>query len=305
LPVLFDMQRVFWLTGISVFAAGLAFGQVRKQFVVEDNTSCEIIHLQIKANSGNCFIKPSHNPDVLNVFSNQEPGSYAHHFRKEVKGRVCEVFLSLEDSGNKGFSQTISSKVFSSESGASDKFWKMYLTDEKPYHLELNYGLGHANIDLSGLAIKNLRINTASADVIVGYHSGIENLIEMDTLTMKVDLGSVHTRNISLAKTRYIYADVGLGNITLDFATQPSFGSTIKGSVGAGNLLVLLPFDETTPVSVKIKNSWLCSIKMPGNLTKTGANTYANNAYIKNSDNALIFDLDVSMGNIVFKQVSR
>lgn len=299
------MQRVFWLTGISVLISGLAIGQIKKQFTVEDNTQCESIRLQIKANSGNCFIKPSHNPDILSVFSNQELGSYAHHFRKEIKGKVCEVFLSLEESGNKGFSQTISSKVFSSESSTSEKYWKMYLTDEKPYNLELNYGLGHANIDLSGVAIRTLKIITASADVIVGYHNGIENLVDMDTLTMKVDLGSIHTKNISLAKTKYILADVGLGNVTLDFSTQPIRGNLVKGSVGAGNLLVLLPMDETTPVSVKIKDSWLCSIKMPGNLKKTGSNTFANDAFLKNPDNALTFDLDVSMGNIIFKQTNR
>jgi hypothetical protein len=299
------MQRVFWLTGISVFITSLALGQIKKQFTVEDNTNCESIRLQIKANSGNCFIKPSHNPDILSVFSNQELGAYSHHFRKEIKGKVCDVFLSLEETGNKGFSQTISSKVFSSENSASSKYWKMYLTDEKPYDLELNYGLGYANIDLSGIGVRTLKISTASADVLVGYHNGIENLVTMDTLTMKVDLGSINAKNISLAKTRYILADVGFGNITLDFSTQPIHGNLVKGSVGAGNLMVLLPTNDATPVSVKIKDSWLCSVKMPGNMKKTGSNTFANEAFLKNPDNALTFDLDVSMGNIIFKQHGR
>jgi hypothetical protein len=33
----------------------------------------------------------------------------------------------------------------------------MYLTDNKPYFLEFIYGVGNANIDLSGLAVKNLK----------------------------------------------------------------------------------------------------------------------------------------------------
>jgi hypothetical protein len=56
---------------------------------------------------------------------------------------------------------------------------------------------------------------------------------------------------------------------------------------------------------VKIKDSWLCSIKMPANLKKTSSNTFANEAYLKDPSNALSFDLDVSMGNIIFKQVSH
>lgn len=296
------MFRSILLSGLSVLASGLVFGQVKKHFTVEDNTACESIHLKLKVNAGNCYIKPNHNPEILNIYSNQELGAYDHQFRKEIKNKVCDVYVALEESSNRGISQTISSKVFSSEGHSSDKYWKMYLTDEKPYALELSYGLGHANIDLSGLAVKNLKINTASADVLVGYHSGIENSVEMDTLTMRVDLGSVHAKNISLAKPRYVLADVGLGNVTLDFSTKPVVGNIVRGSVGAGNLIVILPLDDLTPVSVKIKDSWLCSIKMPSGMKKTGANTYANAAYLKDASNALTFDLDVSMGNIIFKK---
>jgi hypothetical protein len=298
------MLRAFWLTGIGVFVSGLVVGQIKQQFSVEDNAACETVRLQIKSNRGNVFIKPSHNNEILSVFSNQEPGSYGHHFVKEVNGRSCDVSLTLEDQGSRGFSQTISSRVFTSESTVSDKIWKMYLSDEKPYSLDLAYGLGNANIDLSGLAVKNLKINTASADVLIGYFNGIENLVSMDTLRIKVDLGSVQTKNISLAKTKYIITDVGFGNVTLDFGSQSVAGNVVKGSVGAGNLVVVLPRDEQVPVLVKVKDSWLCSVRMPSSIQKTGANIYTNEAYRRDNANALQFDLDVSMGNIVFKQVS-
>lgn len=288
-----------------VVFAGIAFGQVKKQFSVEDNTNCEQIRLQLKANSGNCFIRPSHNPEVLNVFSNQDPGSYSHQFKKEVKGKVCEVLLSLEDVKADGISQKISYQVFGSEKPVTtDKFWKMYLTDAKPYALELNYGLGNANIDLSGLAIKTLKITTGSADVKVGYLSGLENKTEMDTFMVKVELGSVTAKDINLAKTKYLFADVGFGNVLLDFSSTPmTVANTVKGSVGAGNLVIMLPSDQT-PVLVKIKDSWLCSVKMGRSLKKIGENTFANAAYTANAPNVLTFDLDVSMGNIIFKDLN-
>ena len=285
--------------------AGITFGQVKKQFSVEDNTNCEQIRLQLKANSGNCFIRPSHNPELLNVFSNQDPDSYSHKFKKEVKGKVCEVLLSLEDVKADGISQKISYQVFGSEKPVTtDKFWKMYLTDAKPYALELNYGLGNANIDLSGLAIRTLKINTGSADVKVGYLSGLENKTEMDTFMVKVELGSVTAKDINLAKTKYLFADVGFGNVLLDFSSTPmTVANTVKGSVGAGNLVIMLPSDQT-PVLVKIKDSWLCSVKMGRTLKKIGENTFANAAYTANAQNVLTFDLDVSMGNIIFKDLN-
>lgn len=290
------------LTVLAVAIAGMSFGQIKKQFSVEDAPSCDKIKLTLKANSGTCFIKPSHNAEILNVFSNQTEENYSHQFVKEVNGKVCRVMLSLEEVSSEGFSQTVSSRVFGSQKPEQEKFWKMYLTDAKPYALELNYGVGNANIDLSGLAIKTLKIHTGSADVNIGYHSGLENLVEMDTFSVKVDMGSVNAKNLSLARPKYVVANVGFGNVMLDLSTAPEVANHIKGSVGAGNLVILLPADGSVPVMVKIKDSWLCSIKLTDDLKETSANTYTNAAYAKNPKNALTFDLDVSLGNIVFKQ---
>ena len=296
------MQRKIWLTGCGIAIVSLALGQIKKQFTVEDSPSCESIRLVIKANSGNCYIKPSQNSDILNVFSNQTEESYAHNFRKEVKGKTCEVVLNLEEVHSEGLSQTISTRFFgASEKESSDKLWKMYLTDNKPYFLEFIYGVGNANIDLSGLAVKNLKISTGSADVNVGYYSALENQIDMDSFFVKVDLGSVNVKNLNLSRTRFVMADVGFGNMTLDFSNKPLVGSKIKGSVGAGNLTIILPNNET-PILVKIQDSWLCSVKVPSNLKKVAENTFANAAYSKSAKNSLVFDLDVSMGNIVFRE---
>jgi hypothetical protein len=296
------MQRKIWLTGCGIAIVSLALGQIKKQFTVEDSPSCESIRLVVKANSGNCYIKPSQNSEILNVFSNQTEESYAHNFRKEVKGKICEVVLNLEEVHSEGLSQTISTRFFgASEKESSDKLWKMYLTDNKPYFLEFIYGVGNANIDLSGLAVKNLKISTGSADVNVGYYSALENQIDMDSFFVKVDLGSVNVKNLNLSRTRFVMADVGFGNMTLDFSNKPLVGSKIKGSVGAGNLTIILPKNDT-PILVKIQDSWLCSVKVPSSLKKVAENTFANAAYSKNAKNSLVFDLDVSMGNIVFRE---
>jgi len=279
--------------------AGVALAQIKKQFTVEDQI-CENVKLSVKSNSGNCFIRPSQDSDILNVFSNQNEGDYAHNFKKEISGKTCDISLKLEENQTEGVSQSISTRLFGTEKTSKDHFWKMYLTPAKPYHLELNYGMGQANIDLSGLAITKLKINTGSADVNVGYHS-LENQVDMDTFFIKVDLGSVNVKNLDLSRSRYVIADVGFGNMTLDFGSKPVVANKVKGSVGAGNLIIVLP-NETTPVIVKIHDSWLCSVKLPASLKKIGEDTFANAQYTKDPKNSLTFDLDVSMGHIIFKE---
>jgi len=298
------MQKSFWLTVYGIAVVGVAFGQMKRQFSVENSTACESVNLHLKANTGDCFIKAGHNSEILNVFSNQDQSSYSHQYRKEIVNNTCQVYLNFENTNAKGFGQTISTRMFGAEEPVNNKVWKMYLSDSKPYYLQLEYGVGNAYVDLSGLAIKKLKINTGSADVNIGY-SSFENKVEMDTLSVKVDLGSLHVQNLNLSRTRYTSADVGFGNMTLDFSAAPPLVSNwIEGSVGAGNLIIVLPSSQT-PVLVKISDSWLCSVKIPGGMKKVGANTFANAAYSEDAKNALFFNLDVSMGSIIFKESSK
>ncbi len=295
------MQKSLWLTLWGIAWAGVVAGQVKKQFTVENSPACEDIQLHLKANSGSCFIKPSQGSEILNVFSNQDQSAYAHDYRRETVGSTCVVYLQLRDSQSHGIGQTISTRMFNNAAPAeSAKFWKMYLTNTKPYALELDYAVGNANVDLSGLAIRTLKINTGSADVSVGYYT-LENQITMDTFDVRVDLGSLNVKNINLSKTRYMVADVGFGNMLLDFSNAPIVGNKIRGSVGAGNLVIILP-SEDVPVRVRIADSWLCSVKLPESMKKIGDNVFASGSWTKDAENALDFDLDVSMGNIVFKQ---
>ena len=298
------MQKSFWLTVCGVALAGVALGQIKKQFTVENTPACENIKLHLRANSGNCYIKPSQNSEILNVFSNQDESSYSHNYRKETRGKTCEVYLNLEEVYSEGIGQTISTKMFgNTDKPATTKLWKMYLTDTKPYLLELNYAVGNAHVDLSGLAIKRLKINTGSADVNVGYTS-MENQVDMDTFSVKVDLGSLNVKNLNLARTKYMIADVGFGNMMLDFSNTPLVTNKIKGSVGAGNLVIILPSEQTS-VLIKIQDSWLCSVNVPASLKKIDENTFASASYTKDAKNALVFDLDVSMGSIIFKEAPK
>jgi hypothetical protein len=277
------------------------WGQIKKQFSVENTEKCTNVELSLKTKTGNCFIRPSQTGDLLNIYSNQDLEEYNHSFSNEVNNGTCKVRLALEQEGQKGVSQNISYKVFGSGEEVHDKFWKVYLTDNLPYSLDLYYGLGNANIDLSGLSIKKLKINTGSADVNVSYSSGVENQVEMDTFFVNVDMGSFVARNLNLSRSHVLIAEVGFGNIALDFSNKPLVNNHVKGSVGAGNLMITLP-DEDVPVLVKINDSWLCSISPSKSLKKINDNTFANAAYRRDPKNALTFDLDVSMGKIIFKE---
>ncbi|MDZ4716638.1 MAG: hypothetical protein SH819_14325 [Cytophagales bacterium] len=295
------MLKNLVLALLGLMITGAVVGQMTKQFAVEDQESCKTVDLRFRAKTGNCVIRPGNTTELLNFYSNQDLEEFAHSFSNEVRNAVCYVRLSLDHEGSSRVSKKISYQVLGREGDATDKNWKVYLTDSKPYNLDLNYGLGNANVDLSGLAIRRLKINTGSANVNVSYDTGVENKVEMDTFFVKVDLGSLHVKQLNLSRSKVVVAKVSFGNMLLDFSDVPTVMPVVRCSVGAGNMVILLP-DHSVPVKVNINESWLCSTRLSPSLRKTGEYSYANAAYAKNSKNALVFDLDVSMGKIIFKE---
>ncbi|MDX1629945.1 MAG: hypothetical protein R3345_14655, partial [Fulvivirga sp.] len=271
------MRRSFLIL-IGIISAITAFSQVKKQFFVENDGQVEKVDLKFRVNSGHCFIKPGETSDVLAVYSNQDTDNFSHSFDKEIRRKTCHLNLALEDNKSQGLSQSISYRMFGKSDEVAEKIWKVFLTKNLPYDLKLDYGIGNARMDLSGLAINKLKVYTGSADVIIDYDPEAYNQVEMDTFYVKVDLGSIAINKMSLSKARHVVADIGVGNLLMDFSDSPKVSSDINGSVGAGNLIILLPPSDV-PVKVKVRNSWLCKVKINDNLKSIGDNTFVNKAY--------------------------
>ncbi len=296
------MREGFLFLGIGIISTTLSIAQVKKQFSIEDNPSVNQIDLNFGVNSGDCYIKASDTKEVLTVYGNREHDSYSHSFNKDLKGSVCKIDLMLEDDKSAGLSRSISYRMFGSDKKQSDNLWKLFLTKEKSYDLNLKYGIGTANIDLSDLNIEKIKINTGSADVHI--QSSNYNSVVMDTFNVQVDMGSVKVQNINKSNAKRVIADVGFGDLLLDFSDKPMTSTNVEGSVGAGNLMIILPNDGT-PVKVKITDSWLCQVKMLKSLKSIGNSTFVNSSYNENAENLLSFDLDVSMCNIMFQESSN
>ncbi|MDQ3393930.1 MAG: hypothetical protein M3512_07455, partial [Bacteroidota bacterium] len=128
----------------------------------------------------------------------------------------------------------------------------------KKMSLDLQYKLGHADIDLSGLAVSGLKVNTGSADVRIGYSAEM-NQIEMDTFAVKVELGSLIIGKCNFSRAKNMIAEVGLGNLLLDFSTPSQMKGNVNLNVGAGKLEVILPKIQN-PTIIYSNNSPLCHV---------------------------------------------
>ena len=296
------MWKPFLSVGVGVIIAFFSHAQVKKQFYIESNDSFEKLDIKFITKSGTCYIKPSQRDIPLSIYSNQDFDDYEHSFNKSIDNNICFVDLKLTDKNSDNLSRSISYQMFKTESTNNDKMWKVYLSQTTPYRLDFNYGIGDAYIDLSGLSIENLKVNSGNADVNIDYISTLGNQVEMDTFFVKVDLGSVDVRKMNLSNAKMVIADVGFGNLSFDYSDIPEVSSNINASVGAGNLFIRIPADNV-PVIIKIHDSVLCRVQLSKNFREVSSNTYVNAAYTDNAKNLLSFNVDVALGSIVFKEV--
>lgn len=271
----------------------------KKHYRVENSYNSEKLCLTFTATSGTCYIKPSHSTHPIHIFGDPESSGITPAFNTSLKNGTQYVNFNLHENEPAGIGKRLSYKVFSKNEGVEENEWHVYLTGSKPLQLNLIYGIGNANVDLSGMTVQRLNINTGSADVNVGYLSGEINKTVMDTFYVKVDMGSLIVKQLNLTRAKEIIADVGFGNLKLDFSDRAFDKSNITASVGAGSLEITIPEMET-PVLVYINNSPLCRVSFPSDFREIRKNVYANKMYKSKSGNVLTFDLDVAMGKISF-----
>lgn len=293
------MWKNLLLWVVCVFISSVVQAQTKQYYTVEGNDKIDKLFFALDATSGNCFLRPTYDPNPISIYGKSSK-ELNPEFDININDNHQYVKLDLQEKESKSLSQTISYKMFSAEGEMEENNWNIYFTRNKPINLDLNYGVGNAYVDLSGLSIENLKINTASADVHVMYHPGQINRIEMDTLAVTVDLGKLMVQRCNLSKARQIIADVGFGSLYLDFSEKALVQSTITASVGAGRLEILVP-DTDTPIIINVSNSPLCHVRLAKSFKEIRPNVFVNSSYGKDVENLLTFNLDVAMGHISFK----
>ena len=275
----------------------LAKAQDSDRFIVQNQSDFDRVEFSLKTTKVNCFIVPSSNDDIVDLSSpNHDPAS---QFNQKTADGVKMVNVVLGERQLNYLSSTISNKIFNDVGDAGDYDCKVSFSKAKPLNLSLNYAVGSANINLSGLPIGRLKVDTGSADVSINYDNAMPNAISMDTMLIKVDWGTITTSNLYLSKAKHIVAGIGFGSMTMDFRNAQNYHGNINASVGAGKLEVLLP-DHELPILIHLNDSPLCHVAIPDSFRKQGANTYASANYKSDNENTLTFNLDVALGKIIF-----
>ncbi len=275
-----------------------SFSQNRKVYCLENNDQFDKVILFLKATSNSCLIRPVENNNIISVYTHSPDSVQEPNINTRIDGRTDFVHI-VDDRESGFFMSSMTSRLFKKSPDYNNQ-WDYYLSNQKPLQLNLDYAIGDAEVELSSLPVERLVISTGNADVKVEYQENMPNLVTMDTLFAKVDMGSLTINRINYANAKYVIADVVFGGLFVDYSQPPEISSKVKASVGAGTLVIGLPESAHIPVKVTIHDSPLCHVRLPKNFIRTGKNEFINEYYKDNPEKSITFDLDVALGHIHF-----
>ena len=179
------MQKVLLLCAVVGLSGLNLLGQTKKHFTVKDDVACEKVNFYLNASSGTCEIRTRHRQIPINIMGLHNEEYITSEFGQDRANGFLNAWLNLKDNGKEGFSTKLS-KIFGRKTTDDNNYWNIYFSDYKQYNLDLTYGVGKAYVDLSDIAVENLKINSGNAHVKVGYLSKVQNKMEMDTFLVNV-----------------------------------------------------------------------------------------------------------------------
>ncbi|WP_420577025.1 hypothetical protein [Ekhidna sp.] len=293
------MLRLVLMAGIALLTSQSALAQLKKFYTIKESAEFDTVDFYLKATATNCLLKQAdadNNP--LTIYGNPDLDKINPTFASKVKNGTCKAKLVLDEYNSSGFGDSFSMAV--SRSDKDNDFWKVNLNKSEIYRLNLIYGFGNADVNLTGSSVQRMKIKSGSADIVVGYDDGNMNPIQMDTFFVKADFGSIVAKRMDLARAKNVITKIGFGNVLLDFDSEMKERCSIDASVGAGNLEILLPRDGT-PIIIEIRDSPLCAVKLADGFEEVEKNVFVNMSYDANAENLLSFNVDVALGMVRFK----
>jgi hypothetical protein len=271
--------------------------QLVKEFRVTESKGFDLVAFEFTSYKSTTQLKRVKSSDPLYIHGHLEKANILPVFSSQISNNILSASLVHKNVESENLGKSITSKLFAGASEDFDHTWDLGLTTNFLYHLDFNLGMGKSDFDLANLTVSQLKIRSASADVLVHYSSKAPNQVQMDTLLVTLNMGTVQVDKANYTNANKMIFEVNYGAINLDFSDGMSSQSQVIASVGVGKLYIHLPPDSF-PVRIKMKTTPMCRTNLPKYLKELENNIYVTKGYKESDPRLLDLIIDVGVGSI-------
>lgn len=148
---------------------------------------------------------------------------------------------------------------------------RLALTRAVPLALYMELGAVEADLNLTGLALSSLQVQSGASDARIRFDS--LNPVRMRALSIKVGAAHVRANELANANAEEIQVEVGVGSVELDFGGQWSSDIRLDLQLALGGASIRVPSE----VGIRIEmDKFLVSFQHDG-LEKRGDAYYSSN----------------------------
>jgi hypothetical protein len=225
-------------------------------------------------------LMPGKKEDLIHVDAMYDPEYFIPDFRVERQGSKAYVYLNPR-----------SEKDQKKNIDSDEHYYEIKLSPSVKLNLNFEIGLGEHDLDLDGLQVERIRMESGLAETRVRLKE--PNPIRAKSVTIETGLGEFHGEGIGYLRFDRLELENGLGEATVDFTGYEGNGEA-KLSVGLGDVEVILP--KGLGVRVFYDDGLFSSVDMEG-LKSVGRDLWESDNY-DTAEHKLTLDLEVGMGSM-------
>lgn len=148
---------------------------------------------------------------------------------------------------------------------SSENSLELELAPDLPLELELDFGAGQADIDLTGLAVRTLQLSTGAAEATLRIDEA--NRERMESASFNVGVADFRIDGVGNLNAEEVVVKAGLGSVVLDLGGEWRTDARLTLEMGLGALRIQAP--EFLGMQLRNRNTFLASMNVDG-LTRRG-----------------------------------
>lgn len=153
--------------------------------------------------------------------------------------------------------------------------WKLLYTDAVPISFDIELGLGEADIDMSGLNVKDFDLSTGASSVRLAFNEPNKNVIE--TMTIEAGLSKFKAMGLGNANFKRLNFEGGVGKYVLDFHGSLKREVDVDAEVGLGTLVIVIP--SNVGARVMYEKNWISDLDIDDDFADQGDDVYQTSNY--------------------------
>jgi hypothetical protein len=270
--------------------------QLVKEYKVSERKGFDLVKLHFSTYKSLTQLKRVQSLDPIYIHGHLQKSNILPDFSYSLSDNVLNTYLIHKNIESDNLGKSITSKLFNSDPGFEHS-WDLGLASGYLYDLDFNLGMGKADFDLAQIPVATFKVKSASADVNISYGNFTPNQVEMDTLLVILNMGSVAVQNANFTNARKMIFEVNYGSIDLNFSDGMGASSQVIAAVSGGTVYVKLPPDKF-PYRIKLKTTPMCRTKLPNSLRSLEKGVYVSKGYNASDPKLLELILDVGVGSL-------